>query len=41
MGCCNNDKKCQENAQQAKKEIPWFRMLLGTLMLLVFLFWER
>ena len=41
MGCCNNDNKCQENEQQAKKEIPWFRMLLGTLMLLVFLFWER
>jgi hypothetical protein len=41
MGCCNNDKKCQENEQQPKKELPWFRMLLGTLMLLVFLFWER
>lgn len=40
MGCCNKDKKCQEE-QQTKKEIPWFRMFLGTLMLLVFLFWER
>ena len=40
MGCCNNDKKCQENEQPTKKEIPWFRRLLGTLMLLVFLSWE-
>ena len=41
MGCCNKDKKCQDEEQQTKKEIPWFRMFLGTLMLLVFLFWER
>ncbi|ARP37384.1 hypothetical protein AB4516_04545 [Vibrio sp. 10N.222.54.F12] len=41
MGCCNKDKKCQDEEQQIKKEIPWFRMFLGTLMLLVFLFWER
>ncbi|CAK1714419.1 hypothetical protein FB440_103223 [Vibrio crassostreae] len=41
MGCCDKDKKCQDEQQQTKKEIPWFRMFLGTLMLLVFLFWER
>ena len=41
MGCCNKDKKCQDEEQQTKKEIPWLRMFLGTLMLLVFLFWER
>ncbi len=37
MGCCNND-KCEK--VEEKKEIPWFRMLLGTIMLLVFLLWD-
>ncbi len=38
MGCCNKDETCSKEAE--KKDIPWFRMLLGTIMLLVFLLWD-
>lgn len=39
MGCCNNDKGC-EKQQKARRVIPWFRIVLLGLIMLVVVHWQ-